>query len=56
MKYEYNYFKENLKKLIHDNIIHFLFDLILRVDLMKLKILMKLKQYVLNQKSIYKRC
>lgn len=49
-----NYFKENLKKFDHDNIIQFLFDLILRVDLDEVEDFDKTKQYVLNQKVYIK--
>jgi hypothetical protein len=49
-----SYFKENLKKFDHDNIIHFLFDLILRVDLDEVEDFDETKQYVLNQKVYIK--
>lgn len=49
-----NYFKENLKKFDHDNLIAFLFDIVLRVDINEIEDFNKAKEYQLNQKVYYK--
>lgn len=49
-----NYFKENLKKLDHDNLISFLFDIILRVNINEIEDFDVNKEYSLNQKIYFK--
>lgn len=49
-----NYFKENLKKFDHDNLISFLFDIVLRVDINEIEDYDKNKEYQMNQKVYYK--
>lgn len=49
-----NYFKENLKKFDHDNLISFLFDIVLRVDINEVEDYEENTQYHLNQKVYYK--
>lgn len=49
-----NYFKENLKKFDHDNLIAFLFDIVLRVDINEVVDFDINEQYHLNEKVYYK--
>lgn len=49
-----NYFKENLKKFDHDNLIAFLFDIVLRVNIDEVEDYDDAKVYHLNQKVYYK--
>lgn len=49
-----NYFKENLKKFDHDNIVAFLFDILLRVNIDEVEDYEIDKEYHLHQKVYYK--
>ena len=50
MNVSIEYFKRNLKKFDHDNLIAFLFDIILRVDINEVTDFDKTVQYHLNEK------
>ena len=54
MNLSINYFKENLKKFDHDNLVSFLFDIVLRVNIDEVEDYDKDKVYHLNQKIYYK--
>ena len=49
-----NYFKQNLKKFDHDNLIPFLFDILLRVNIDEIEDFDPTKEYQLHQKVYYK--
>lgn len=49
-----NYFKENIKKFDHDNLIPFLFDIFLRVNIDEVEDFDPTKKYHLHQKIYYK--
>lgn len=49
-----NYFKENLKKFDHDNLVAFLFDIILRINLDEVEDFDATKEYHLHDKVYYK--
>lgn len=49
-----NYFKENLKKFDPDNLVSFLFDIVLRIDLDEIEDYDATKQYYLHDKIYYK--
>ena len=49
-----NYFKENLKKFDRDNLIAFLFDIVLRVNIDEIEDFDESKEYQLNEKVYYK--
>ena len=54
MSVSINYFKENLKKFDHDNLISFLFDIVLRVDIAEVVDFEEDVQYHLNEKVYIK--